>query len=212
MNAPALFDDAPLTDQERHTVEANTGLVWFVIHGSARGYLHDLDYSEEDAYQDGIIGLAQAVRKWDPDRGALSTVATRWIHQAIQKGRGHASGLEYRAWRDGRAEQPTAPLRIDQPTSGDNHDLGTLADFLPAPDDTAAEAIDSLGIVAQVDAMRDLVCRDPFDHEVLDAIVSGRSPSMLAKARGRRPMTGLRRRDALLERIRAELGVREDAS
>ncbi len=37
-----------------------------------------------DLVQEGAIGLAKAVDKWDPERGELSTVSTWWIRKQIQ--------------------------------------------------------------------------------------------------------------------------------
>ncbi len=43
-------------------------------------------YDFDDAVQEGILGLLEALEHFDPDKGfALSTYATWWIHKSIQK-------------------------------------------------------------------------------------------------------------------------------
>lgn len=46
------------------------------------------NYSKLDRIEEGMMGLARAVTKFDPDRGfKFSTYASWWIRQAIQRGR-----------------------------------------------------------------------------------------------------------------------------
>ena len=59
-----------------------------------------------DLIQEGNLGLLRAVQKYAPDRGRLSTYATPWIRQAIQR------ALNDRA----RMIPPTSPHRGGLPT------------------------------------------------------------------------------------------------
>ncbi|HXX40617.1 MAG TPA: RNA polymerase sigma factor RpoD/SigA [bacterium] len=62
-------------------IECNVRLVYKIASGYLRAGL-ELD----DLVQEGIVGLARAVDKFDPDRGTrLSTYATWWIKQAITR-------------------------------------------------------------------------------------------------------------------------------
>lgn len=59
-------------------IEANLRLVINI----ARTY-RSQNISLEDLIQEGIIGLAQASERYDPEKGRFSTYATFWIRQAI---------------------------------------------------------------------------------------------------------------------------------
>lgn len=48
-------------------------------------YLRKLPGLQEDILQAGRLGLIEAIHKWDPERGALSTAASFWIRARIQE-------------------------------------------------------------------------------------------------------------------------------
>jgi RNA polymerase primary sigma factor len=64
-------------------VQSNTGLVGMTAAEFAKRTTH-LDF--DDLFQEGILGLIHAIRKFDPDKGyRLTTYATWWIRQYIQR-------------------------------------------------------------------------------------------------------------------------------
>lgn len=71
-----------LTNEERATVEANLPLVRHIVRRLAGRF--PSTYSEDDLVQTGMIGLIEATRRFDPDRGiAFSTFAGRRIEGAV---------------------------------------------------------------------------------------------------------------------------------
>jgi RNA polymerase sigma factor (sigma-70 family) len=68
-------------------VTRNMGLVYFCINeimGKSRSHLQSL--SREDLLQEGAIGLARAVDRWDPaigQNGRFSTYAMYWVRAAV---------------------------------------------------------------------------------------------------------------------------------
>jgi len=69
-------------------VNDNLGLAYQIADASKERRI-DLD----DRRQAACVGLIRAVQGWKPDKGALSTYATRWIKQAIQRAAAKASPL-----------------------------------------------------------------------------------------------------------------------
>lgn len=69
-------------------VTRNMGLVYFCVNeimGKRGGFLQSL--SREDLVQEGAIGLARAVDKWNPAIGGkFSTYAVYWVRAAILRG------------------------------------------------------------------------------------------------------------------------------
>lgn len=61
-------------------VEANLGLVRRYVFRRRR-----FKRFEDDALQNGVIGLMRAIELWDPARGAFSTYATHWVRQAVDQ-------------------------------------------------------------------------------------------------------------------------------
>lgn len=64
-------------------INSNTGLVSLVAVSFAERTSR-LEF--DDLFQEGVIGLVRAIKKFDPDRGyRFSTYATWWIRQQIQR-------------------------------------------------------------------------------------------------------------------------------
>lgn len=55
-------------------------------HFASRGLAKTLDYSHQDCFQDGALGLVYAAGKHDPKKGALSTYADHSIGHTILRG------------------------------------------------------------------------------------------------------------------------------
>lgn len=70
---------------ESELVARNTRLVYKVARAEVPSFTHSMTIM--DKMQEGQIGLLNAIRKFDLDRGCkFSTYATYWIRQAIQRG------------------------------------------------------------------------------------------------------------------------------
>jgi RNA polymerase sigma factor FliA len=63
----------------------------------------------DDLVSWGLLGLVQAARMWDPERGAFSTVACRAIEWMLQRGAG----------RECRAARAVALISLDELLSGE---------------------------------------------------------------------------------------------
>lgn len=148
-------------------VDANLGLVGFMLSKIARsspsGRWRDDEY--DDARQDGVLGLMRAAQKFDPELGIkFSSYATIWIRQTIQRGRGTANGVNYRAARrQGRAFE--SPLPLDAPSQ---MDLPSVEEVMPGPD-LEPRVIDSV----LLDAMREEVATwdlDEIDRAIIESL------------------------------------------
>lgn len=112
--------DEPLTLEQQRLVEENQGLVGWTI---GRYFKSMLPHEEEDARQDGMIGLCAAARKFDPSKGfRFATYAPNWIRQAIQRGRGDFEGINYRrAVLEGKVADFRQPVPILAFAASDAH-------------------------------------------------------------------------------------------
>jgi RNA polymerase sigma factor (sigma-70 family) len=66
-------------------VALNEGLVQKIVQGFTGRTRYYVAEMREDLLQAGRIGLIRAIHKWDPDRGAFSTVAFNEIRYEIQR-------------------------------------------------------------------------------------------------------------------------------
>ncbi len=60
-------------------VEDNIKLVGYVLNIYFKKFREIYPYLEEDLYQEGCIGLFQASKKYNSDKGAFSTIAMKYI-------------------------------------------------------------------------------------------------------------------------------------
>lgn len=160
----------PLTPEQREMVEANLGLCGWAVNRWARHLpADDGPYTQRDAYQDAVLGLVTAVRKFDPDRGyRFATYASSWLHQSIQRGQGQFEGRNYRRILSRTADETdrTPPLRLDL-LMGDTE--GSLADTLEDTYDHDGHTERSL-LVVQIVSLRSEVCDDEIDADLFDAM------------------------------------------
>lgn len=92
-------------------------LVYYIIHKEFPTYIHD-----QDVIQSGMLGLCQAINKWDESKGKLSSYAWSAIrHQIIRE-------LTSRSKHQGL-------LSLDQMLYVSDDGESSLADYIPAPED-----------------------------------------------------------------------------
>ena len=60
-------------------VEENIKLVGYALNKYFKKFREIYPYLEENLYQEGCIGLFQAAKKYNTDKGALSTIAMKYI-------------------------------------------------------------------------------------------------------------------------------------
>lgn len=146
-----------LTPDEARMVEDNIGLVHMFLR---RWGVPQRDY--DDRFQDAMIGLCTAVRKFDPAKGyRFSTYAENWIRQAVARGRGRFEGVDYRRAVDSqRGGVYIPPVSLDEPF-GDDDDRSRV-EFAAADDDPAEAACDRVMADELYDA-----CRDDLDRAAL---------------------------------------------
>jgi hypothetical protein len=160
----------PLTDDQRARVEANLGLIQLVLTKRATP-TQDWD----DAWQDGIFGLARAAQKYDPSLGyTFGTYAVTWIRQSVQVGKGRREGSAFRRSRLGNGGSGVwdPPVSLDAPRSDDGW---SLSELLAADDDPAADAATTADSAAMVRAALGL-CTDDVDRAIVAAWAEGRPP------------------------------------
>jgi RNA polymerase sigma factor (sigma-70 family) len=88
----------------------------------------------EDLVSWGLIGLAQAARAWDPERGSFSTVACRAIEWMILRG----------VRREWKPEQAAVTVSLDDPMAGEEK-VGSgerFVDLVADAHDVAGEFLD----------------------------------------------------------------------
>lgn len=97
-----------LTTEERALVEANMNLVRHTVYKMAhKGWVKP--YQEEDALQDGMIGLIKAAMYYKPETGyAFSTLAAKCIEQCVLM----------TVQKDWRRNQKHPMISMDEPKRG----------------------------------------------------------------------------------------------
>lgn len=163
-----------LTDDERAMVEANTGLVAFVL----RRRRTPTD-RWDDAWQNGMLGLLRAAQMFEPAKGfRFSTYALTWIQACVQRGAEVEAGANAR--RAGKDGIEWAPLSLDLEFGPEGL---LLRDIVAAGDDPAAAAV---AAVHQVDVLERFtsLCRDDFDRALILGLADGRRPTAIARQHG----------------------------
>lgn len=149
MNPGRYRQLADMTAEQWATVLDNLPLVDLALRRSRIP-----SWDREDSWQDGVFGLAAAVLRHDPAKGALSSLAVWSIRTAVQRGRKDRLGSNYRrALYTG--EEYEVPLSVDL-TWGVGLDLvGTI----PSDDHPEDDAVLHSAIAAVV-----AHCRDDVDR------------------------------------------------
>jgi len=75
-----------LTEEEQKEIEKHYGLIWKIINDHYKGLSRLTRTPTNDFFQDGIIGLITAYRKYDKSHNVtFATYAVFWIRQSISK-------------------------------------------------------------------------------------------------------------------------------
>lgn len=153
-----------LTPAQSAMTEANLGLITYVVQRNL--HLLTETYDFHDAWQDGYLGLARAVQKYDPTLGfTFATYAPDLIRAAVQKGRGRAESVAWRAaYEAQQSDDFEFPLSLDAPTD----DGQTLTDVIAVAGDIDEVAIANVAIERLY-----AECRDAFDRAIVDNMVKG---------------------------------------
>jgi RNA polymerase sigma factor (sigma-70 family) len=184
-----------LTPEQQAVVESNLGLISKCVRPGTPDY--------DDAYQNGVIGLARAAQKFDPSKGfAFSTYAMWWIKRSVQEWGelGHVMGPANVRRAERRGDTLPAMAALDAPVTEDG---GTLGAFLPGSDDPEADAL-RLARTAELATLLHRACKDDIDRQVAEAMLA-RSPPTLAVQADRLGVTHQtirQRRDRLVAKAR----------
>lgn len=205
--------DTPIdrTDAEvRALAEENLRLIDFVIR--RYGYDRRDGYNRDDAWQDGYFGLEEAIRRWDPRRGELSTIATIYIIKAIRKGRGTYGGINYRRETRGSSSVPRLPVSLDRSSGYEDSviEVRVISDGTELDPESQAERSVLIELVKSVGPA---MCCNDVDRAVLASLIDfDDHRSVAAKHRDIGDRFGLssetvrQRQHALIERIREAVG------
>lgn len=161
-----------LTDDERRMVEEHMKLVHYTVYKLAnKGWLKP--NQEEDALQEGMIGLMKAVRYYDPEKGnKFSTFAVRCIQQCVLN--------EVR--KDHQISQKHPVISLDEPMPEKFAREGLQREeILPSDEDLEEEHLDGYAetLIRKLEQMK----RDK-DVEILRMYLGGKKLVEIAEATG----------------------------
>lgn len=161
-----------LTPEQADMVAANTGLISLVVKP------HMVDY--DDAFQDGVLGLARATQKFDPSKGfKFSTYAYQWIRQAVNEGRTirseHGQKNARRVYGYGNADPDSLPVLVSLDAAVAGEGSSDFLDLLSSVDDVEDDAL--RGVVVPVFDMLHAVAHDERDHQLVDLLERGVRPT-----------------------------------
>lgn len=157
-----------LTAEQWALVQRNRGLVFKVINTHYPSLRDD-----DDAIQNGMMGLARAVQKWDPSVARLSTFAFFWIWQCVGGGIDIERGASYRALKaNGQKDEWQPPLSVDALHNVGSQPLGdavSFLDFLEAGDsDFVTPSLERLVVMDMFDRLIADHCQDHVDVDIAE--------------------------------------------
>lgn len=149
---------------EEALMQTHARLVHYVI----RRDFSRLEIEYDDAVQIGMMGLLEAIRTHDPDRGAsLSTYAVLCIKSALLK--------EYQTTNTKKRKAPAPLVRLDAPISEDDERTMQIAD---SSQDVEREATASAQVNKLMDRLGDR------DREIAEMLMDGVPVSEISEITG----------------------------
>lgn len=101
----------------------------------------------EDLVQDALVGLSIAIERFDPDKGRLTTIATRWIRKQLWDSVYGGSNTIKRPSRLSRTASAVRDALANEP----GLTVEELADLVERPVDEVRESLDHARVVASTD-------------------------------------------------------------
>lgn len=174
-------------------VRRHKGLVALIVFRDCRGCLKRPQlYSDEDAMQDGFLGLLRAAEMYDDSKGKFSNWAPIWIRAAVSRDFTAVMGSSYRRAVD-HGEFYPFPASLDAPVREDGGSLFDLVADVPLasepPDPHRQAMLDDL-----LDRLNDR-----------DRIVVTNQKREAGALLGIKPASAARRRARIYDRLRAEV-------
>ena len=167
-----------LTDEQRNIVENHLKLVYCVVK-MARSVIQACGLDEEDAIQAGFEAMCKVAEKWDPTRGAFSTIAFARIRSYIFKA-ANENGLMRVPISTQRIHpgmrKPTI-VSLQAPLSLDGDNPQALEDLLLGDMDADHRA----GLIDLWDRLT------PYEYRVLSLVLDGNDQTYVANIMGKNP-------------------------
>lgn len=153
----------PIREVPEGEVQANIGLVHYVLDRMRRKGQIAASMEEDDLFQIGAWGLWEALRRWQPEKARLSTYCTSYIWGYVMKQQRDITKADGWHRTDGRL---ATVVSYEQEIVEDF----TVLDTLAAPDDTAEAA----EWTARMSDLEQRLARMPDKHQVIgERILAG---------------------------------------
>jgi len=130
-----------LTDAQRAEVERHAGLVqWFVGREEISPFVRR--YGRDDVIQSAWLGLCHAIRRYDPEKGGLSTYAYMWMKNAVHR-------LESKSVDTSPLSGDVAGEEVDRPPCYESYRHLAYPDHLPRLDAVFREGLSYRDVAAR---------------------------------------------------------------